>query len=126
MGKGLKDKDPKYQVHKKYYKDVVPSCADVLILENVPEYDMQAVVAHELGPSWSCLAMVIDPRCFGFGTSRARHYALCWRRDRIKLDVNFPLMKTVEALKARPMMVAKDYFWRKLPQPTLTPSVAFW
>ena len=125
MGKGLKEKDPKYQVHKKYYKDVVPAIADVLILENVPEYEMDAVVAQELGPSWKCFSMVVDPRCFGFGTSRARHYALCWRCDTIKLDVDFPILKTVNALKAIPMMVAKDYFWRKLSQPTLSPSVAF-
>ena len=124
MGNGLKDADPKFKVHKKYYT-TVPGFADVLFLENVPEYQMKEVVAQELGEGWGLMAETIDPRYFGFGVSRARTYGLAWKLDTIKIDKKFPLTDVLACLKARPMMMAKHFFWRKLSPSSLTPSEAF-
>ena len=110
MGKGLKDADPKYMVHSKYYG---LKAGELLLLENVPEYEMERVVGQEMGKSWEVQAVVVDPRLFGFGTSRTRVYGLCWRKGSMIIDKDFPILKTLEALKARPTMSAKDYFWQK-------------
>lgn len=125
MGKGLRERDVKYQVHQKYYQ-VIPGVADLLLLENVPEYSMKEVVARELGSGWGCVAETIDPRLFGFATSRARTYALCWKKSTIKMDPQFPLGKVIAALKARPVMLAKNYFWQRLGPSPLTNSRVFW
>lgn len=112
MGKGLKDADPKFLVHSKYYKNAQDTL-DVILLENVPEYEMERVVAHEMGKSWACQAVVVDPRLFGFGTSRARVYGLCWNKKIIAVDSLFPILKTLEALKARSTMLAQDFYSKK-------------
>ena len=124
MGNGLKNADPKFQVHQKYYK-TAPVVADLLFLENVPEYEMKEVVAQELGAGWGFMAQTVDPRYFGFGVSRARTYGLAWKLDTIKCDKKFPLAEVLACLKARPMMMAQHFFWRKLSPSSLTPSEVF-
>ena len=123
MGNGLKDADPKYAVHSKYYANARDT-VDVILLENVPEYELERVASRELGPAWACQAVVVDPRLFGFGASRARVYGLCWNKKNITVDSLFPILKTLEALKARAIMRAQDFYWQKYSSvyKLLTPS----
>lgn len=126
MGKGEQHNDPKYVCHQKYY-ELAPRVADLILLENVPEYNVEEVVRRELGNTWKCVSAVVDPRLFGFGTSRARVYGLAWKKGCFIEDPGFPLLRTLEALKARPMMMAKNFFWQKnCPPSKLSDSAAFW
>jgi len=113
MGKGEQHNDPKYVCHQKYY-ELAPRVADLILLENVPEYNVEEVVRRELGNTWKCVSAVVDPRLFGFGTSRARVYGLAWKKGCFIEDPGFPLLRTLEALKARPMMMAKNFFGKRI------------
>lgn len=121
MGSQQGESDVKFQVHRRYY-EIAPGIADILILENVPEYEMEKVVARELGAAWGCVTATVDPRLFGLSTSRARVYGLCWNKKMYKLDPSFSLMSILESLKAMPMMSAQSFFYQKLGTSTLTQS----
>lgn len=123
MGTGEGVASEKYIVHRKYY-ETVPTQADVLIIENVPEYRMEEIIKHELGPGWGCFAMTIDPRIFGLGTSRPRVYGICWKKSSVRVDPAFDLTSIIEGLKALPRMSANDFFFQKMAPSGLAPCYA--
>ena len=123
MGTGEGVTSVKYIVHQKYY-ETAPTQADVLVLENVPEYHMEEVVKQELGSGWGCYTMTIDPRIFGLGTSRPRVYGLCWKKCSVRVDQAFDLTSIVEGLKALPMMSAGKFFFQKIAPSGLAPCYA--
>ena len=69
MGKRRRCDDPNFQTHKDYYRGVVAEDYDLLVIENVPEYE-ENVVAQELGDAYTLHSCRVDPRCLGFGTAR--------------------------------------------------------
>lgn len=49
MGLGRKKNDPVFATHEKFYQEA-PGNADILLLENVPEYPIDQMVRGLLGP----------------------------------------------------------------------------
>lgn len=121
MGKLLGQDDPVFQVHEKYYAEVRHH-ADLAVLENVPEYNMQDMVASHLGRSWPCHTLKVDPRNFGLGCARARSYAITFNEKRLKWDDSCPLSWTLHNLRARPAMQACDFFYLTKPRASLSSS----
>ncbi len=112
MGKGMGEDDPVFQVHDHYY-EVIPEYADFLLLENVTEYGMEQMVHSKLGKNWGCVALAIDPRIFGLGCARARNYCLAFKKAMFRLNPNISVGQCIEALKARPVMDANNFFYLK-------------
>lgn len=118
MGNQQREDDPVYQTHKKFYDLSLKDGTEVLVLENVPEYDMKQQIQSQMGPTWECALAKIDPRHFGLGCARPRCYALAWDSKKVHWTLNASLETLLAALFARPMMDALSYFTLKL-QPTL-------
>ena len=72
---------PQFQTHEDYYEEV-PDMADVLVLENVPEYET-SLVQKKLGPEWDTKGCTIDPRIFGLPVARARIYLIAWKNKKV-------------------------------------------
>ena len=121
MGKQLGRDDPVFQVHEKYYEEL-PHFAELAVLENVTEYNMQDMVASHLGRSWKCHTSKVDPRNFGLGCARARSYAIVFNGRHLKWDDRCPLSCTLHNLRARPSMQAPDFFYLTKPAASLTLS----
>ena len=117
MGNQQREEDPVYQTHKKFYDLSSTDGTEVLLLENVPEYDMKEQVQSQMGPTWDSAMAKIDPRHFGLGCARPRCYALAWDTKKVQWTLNVSLESLLTALFARPMMDALSYFTLKL-QPT--------
>lgn len=110
MGLQRGQSDEKYMAHKAFYEGCEGE-VDLLILENVCEYNMEAIVRQELPTGWACKAFRIDPRLFGFGTARPRVYGLAWKSSKFELSKEFSFMDVLDGLQATPRMTAKDYFF---------------
>ena len=124
MGKGLREKDPKFSTHRALFAQL-PRNADVLLLENVPEYDLKENVSLHLPEEWKAETAKIDPRHFGLGASRPRHYGLVWDTDAIRWDDRFTLEGILEALMAVPQMSSTDY-WHLTREPSVLTSSEAW
>lgn len=125
MGKQLKEEDAKFKVHRAYWAQAAES-AEIHIIENVTEYQLEDYVQRFLGPTWECFAAKVDPRLWGFATSRPRVYGIAWNTSKLEQDVNFPFEQVIEALRARPVMTAADFAWMSLPKSRLPPGQATW
>lgn len=78
-GKG----DPLYNTHRRL-ADIISLTHDVAIIENVAEYDEQALLRHlnrKTKVPWKMQAIVIDPRLLGFLAVRTRKYVIAWRTE---------------------------------------------
>lgn len=123
MGDCERENSWKFKTHERYHESVHSgSIADLLVLENVPEYNMKEFCSRYLGSGWGCITTVIDPRLLGFGNSRARVYGLVWKKSVLKPDPKYDLMAIIEAVKARPMMNAMSFYYLKLDTSTLSES----
>lgn len=120
MGKGLKKVDPVFKCHEKFYS--VAEDADILLLENVPEYPIEDMVRDELGAEWTAVSAKVDPRHFGLGCARPRIYGIAWRHALFRWNSQYPLESILDALKARPRMTANDYYFLDCPPSRLTDS----
>ena len=121
MGLRKQDEDAKFVVHQAYYKQA-PKHAEIHIIENVTEYQIELYVDRFFGAGWSCHTAKVDPRLWGLGCSRPRAYGIVWKNDVLQWDENFPFFDVLESLKARPQMTASDYFWMSVPASPLTRS----
>lgn len=121
MGQRQRESDPKYQAHKDFYAGC-QSQVDLAILECVPEYNIEEVVARELPSGWACKAFRICPRLFGFANARPRSYGLAWKESCYGLSPVFKFEEVLDALQATPMMSAKDFFYLPQGSGKLTPS----
>lgn len=121
MGLGRKKSDPVFQCHRHFYQEVA-SQADILLLENVPEYNLKEIVREELGDSYECVCQKIDPRVYGMGCARPRFYGIAWRRGEYRWNTSFPFEMILDALKARPRMFAMDYWYLDIQPSRLTDS----
>ena len=89
--------DEKYITHKKYYKET-KRISDVLLIENVPEYQ-SATASAELGPQWSSESVVLDPRLFGVPASRPRRFILAFDKRKVRRVEGVSLGSTSHSLK---------------------------
>lgn len=119
MGLRKEENDPKFMAHEGYYQQA-PRNAEVHILENVTEYDIKMYVRRYFGEGWDCFAAKVDPRLWGFGYARPRHYGIAWKRSSFSWDPEFPVDDILESLKAQPIMKAADFYWMKLAASNLT------
>ena len=121
MGLRKGEADIKHKVHEKYYSDATES-ADIHIIENVTEYNLQAYVTQHFGNvEWECRIVKIDPRIFGFGCARPRIYGVIWNVAYMgPWKPDFPFLEVLGALRARPSMVAQDFYWMNLAPSRLT------
>ena len=117
MGKQLREKDTKYQAHEAFWEQASRN-ADLLCIENVTEYDLGAYIRRYL-PEWDCYVAKVDPRLWGFSTSRPRVYGIAWNTQRLRRDPAFPFQDVIESLRARPAMSARDYAFMSLGSSTL-------
>ena len=83
---------PAFATHESYYKQM-GKIHDILLVENVPEYDTDIPQQHldqlrddgEERGMWGSVCAVVDPRIFGVPAARARLFYLAFRKDRVKL-----------------------------------------
>lgn len=121
MGLKLGQNDPKYLCHQQFYQGCENQC-ELLILENVTEYDMENVVSKELSSGWCCKSFKIDPRLFGFAAARPRCYGVAWKRSYFRPSKVFTFEGVIDSLLATPQMTAKDFFTLPKDPSKLTPS----
>ena len=125
MGKRLKEGDKTFLTHKAFF-DNFPDHHDVLIVENVSEYDPE-IVARHLGDSWNIHPVVVDPRCFGVAASRTRVYVLCWRKSAVQWTLDgVSLEDILDCFTAKPIGRALDWWWMDLPKSKLTEAQESW
>ena len=132
MGYGLGEEDERFQCHEKYYEQAERS-AMINFIENVPEYPVEDMVTRYLnhgdphGP-WRTNYARLDPRVFGFGSARPRVYAITYDSRMVQWDKLFGFIDVLLALRAQPLMEAKDFFWLNLPPTKLSSSeeTLFW
>lgn len=106
--------------HEKYYEQASIK-ADVLILENVPQY-RPALVASKLGQQWSMQHCIIDPRILGLPCARTRIYLVCYKKNKVTWMSGISLNSVLGALTSRVKADASMYLWKKLKPATLTPA----
>ena len=87
---------------------------DLLVVENVPEYNVQCV-RQALGPAYKVLSIKVDPRAFGQRAARARVYIVAYRRKALKFRDGTSLHGMLSLLRQKPILSISHYFWKKLP-----------
>ena len=118
MGNRTGEQHKAYESHLKFY-DNIKSQADLIILENVTEYD-EKTAAELLGTAWKTKSLCLDPRLFGCPTARARIFIAAWRPAMLTWNKSFDFAEVISAMKARPVMSIEKYFWKTLPKENLS------
>lgn len=136
---------PKFQTHKKFYTNMKKT-ADIMLIENAPEYGTEIAASH-LGLDWELDSAVVDPRVFGIPASRPRLYILAFRKNKVRRrgDVWFgcssagcdslftsaqylntswlrTLAAVIEILTSQTVATANMFVWEKVPRSILTPA----
>lgn len=126
MGLQMGESDPKYAFHRAFYEKSAE--ADLLVLENVCEYNMSEVLKRELPDSqeWSWKVWKIDPRLFGFAAARPRAYGLAWRKSKFSVNKVFNFEEVLDCLQATPAMDAQEYFYMNKEPTKLSASEVTW
>ena len=122
MGKRRGVEDTAFATHESFYKTMSHLC-DVLLIENVPEYPVSIIEDH-LGTEWGIKHAILDPRAFGVPASRARLYALCWRKACVRWREEIVVEEMLDLFTAQVVSDASLFYWKKLPASVLTPSQA--
>ena len=111
MGKQKREADPVVATHRAYFRNVKQSDVDVVIWENVTEYD-DKLLRRGLGAGWTIERVHVDPRLFGLSVARARCYILAIRREVCRWNPLVPTMQELlDSLTRDPRMTASSYFW---------------
>ncbi|CAK9021657.1 unnamed protein product [Durusdinium trenchii] len=107
MGLRKKEADVKHRVHEHYYSHAKES-ADIHIIENVTEYQLQDYVDLHFGNvGWDSRIVKLDPRCFGYGCARPRIYGIIWNVAYMgQWNPDFPFLEVLSALQEANL---KDY-----------------
>lgn len=122
MGKRRGVEDTAFRTHESYHRAMTGLC-DILLVENVAEYPL-TVIENQLGSEWGMKHAILDPRAFGVPASRARLYALCWRKSKIRWRADVILEDMLDLFTAQVTSDASLFFWKTLPPSVLTPSQA--
>lgn len=119
MGKQRRQADPVFSTHRAFYKEI-PRTADVMLVENVPEYGTEVARDH-LPKHWDFRSVTIDPRHLGVPAGRTRIWILAWDTKRVQWrEGGISIEEVMHILGARAVGKAGDFFWRKLPAAVLT------
>ena len=121
MGKEQHEGDITWQTREKFYEMLEEEQVDAALVENVPEY-LEKHARGQLSEKWQVLSEVVDPRLFGQGAARPRRYMIVYRTDRVAWVSGMDLKEILTCFMSTPTLKAGDYFWKKLPPMTLTPS----
>lgn len=125
MGKQQRERAVVFRTHKAFYAEI-PAIHDVVLIENVPEYGVTVAKTH-LPPHWSFRHVTIDPRLFGIAAGRTRIFILAWNSKTVKWSQDHLTLECIiDALGARTIGGAGDFFWMKKPTSVLTHSQAPW
>lgn len=122
MGLREKQDGKEHVTHTKYYENMKKSRNQLLIIENVCEYEEQ-MVQKELGGEWCLKSIRVDPRALGLPCARARVFILAWKKKELRWCAPWTLSSFVEALCSRIGMNTGNYFFKKLPEAKLTRSL---
>lgn len=122
MGLRGHETDPVYATHEQFYDLSSDDGTAVMLLENVPEYQMEEMVHSHMGPQWTVETACIDPRHFGMGCARPRRYGIAWDRTKVCWRKNMSFQAILLSMFAQPMMDALSYFTKKAQPATLTES----
>ncbi|CAK8986477.1 PABC domain-containing protein [Durusdinium trenchii] len=123
MGKQRRQADPVFSTHRAFYKEI-PRTADVMLVENVPEYGTEVARDH-LPKHWDFRSVTIDPRHLGVPAGRTRIWILAWDTKRVQWrEGGISIEEVMHILGARAVGKAGDFFWRKLPAAVLTHAQA--
>ena len=130
MGKQLGTKDVLWKTHKQFAKVVSPGY-DVLVVENVPQYNAATLCAvlnrHVPQKTWRSQSVTVDPRLFGMKAARPRKYILYWKADKVAWCPQIPNLEDfVSALAADPhkSLSVHDYWSETAAASKLTTSEA--
>ena len=118
MGKRKMMDDPLFICHERYYQQA-GYLADLLIVENVPQYKPE-LVRQKLGNAWTVKHCIIDPRLFGLPAARSRIFLLCYKHKRVTWRKEVSLETVLSALTSQVTADASMYLWRKLPPSALS------
>lgn len=128
MGLQRGERDAKFETHKKYYSRI--SSADVHIIENVTEYEIEKYFKKYFNPPgenhWDLEVARLDPRIFGHGGARPRVFGVIWNRAYIGMwNPDFPFQEVLASLRAKPAMRASDFFYMKINPSSLSSREEF-
>ena len=72
MGQRKQTNGKSWKLHKRHYKRLRKSKFGVVLIENVPEYEVELVKSEltEDGQHWKFDSCKLDPRIFGVGCAR--------------------------------------------------------
>lgn len=122
MGKRQKGNAPVMKTHKRFFSKIKGhDFLDLLIWENVTEYDLGVLKRHLKG--WTVKSVNLDPQLFGLPASRARMYALAFPAHRFQWGVDVPSLEvTLAGLCSRrsTSFTCSQYWWNKLPRSSLS------
>ncbi|CAK9068088.1 unnamed protein product [Durusdinium trenchii] len=103
-----------FATHQAYYERVAPH-QDVIIVENVPEYQENTVMGCLPGGNrvWRMKSIRLDPRVLGLPTARARVFMIIYKYNKVQWNPKFHLETLTEHLCSQVVMSAESYFWKK-------------
>ncbi|CAK9112300.1 PABC domain-containing protein, partial [Durusdinium trenchii] len=107
-----------FATHQAYYERVAPH-QDVIIVENVPEYQENTVMGCLPGGNrvWRMKSIRLDPRVLGLPTARARVFMIIYKYNKVQWNPKFHLETLTEHLCSQVVMSAESYFWKKVSIP---------
>lgn len=122
MGLRGRENDPVYATHEQFYSLSRNDGTKIMLLENVPEYEMDKMVHSYMGSKWKVATACVDPRHFGLGCARPRRYGIAWDTTKVCWRKNMSFEAILTSMFAQPMMDALSYFTQKAQPATLTES----
>ena len=120
MGKKGGALDPAFETHEAYYKEAA-ELADVLLVENVPEYGVEHT-KRALGPDFTIKSVTLDPRVLGLPAARARIFIIAYRHAKITWKEGITMENVLGALTHQVVADASMYIWDKVQPAKLTPG----
>ncbi|CAE7735259.1 unnamed protein product [Symbiodinium sp. CCMP2592] len=114
MGLRTAQEHEAYACHETFYRNEVRKGTDIILIENVCEYQLETVQSR-LGKKYRCIDACIDPRTFGYRTARARRYIVALKQASVTWNPDISLHDVLLKLRRRPVMPLKQFFFMKPP-----------
>ena len=116
--------DATYPCHSSFYDYHRRHGTSVIIIENVPQYCKDIVLAELPPPDFALQWAILDPRLFGDGAARPRFYGIAFRTKDFAWRAHMSLEKFLGMLLARTQMSAQSYFWMNISKGGLSKNQA--
>lgn len=121
-GKRLRQLDQRFQVHNIWLMHRARRQEPLKIFENTAGYD--ASILDSSFSDHDTRSVIFDPRHLGYGAARTRFYAVLVHKSRARWTTQLSLGDLLQALMAKPVMLAPDFFYLKVKSPTLASAKA--